>query len=266
VADWDASTYDRIADPLTAMGARVVDRLELDGARLVVDAGCGTGRVTELLVDRIERLGTGARVVGIDSSPAMVAEAGRRLARFGDAVELLVADLSDPLPVTGVDIILSTATFHWIADHEGLFANLLGALRPGGTLVAQFGGAGNIAAVDRALDEIGRGKGPTGPSRTGSAPRGALGAVHFETPESTEARLTKAGFTAIDAWLEQIPVGFASREELETWLRTVILREVILEVGEDERPALVAAVADRLPGGVIDYVRLNVSARRPGPA
>jgi trans-aconitate 2-methyltransferase len=257
---WDATTYDRIADPMTAWGARVVARTELAGDELVVDAGCGTGRVTELL---LERLGPGGRVVGIDRSPAMVAEAGRRLARFGDRVEPLVADLAEPLPVRGVDVILSTATFHWIHDHDGLFANLLQALRPGGVLVAQFGGAGNIAAVDRALDELGRGTGPTGPSRTGSAPRGALGAVHFETPASTGVRLAKAGFADVQAWLEPTPVRFGSRAELETYLRTVILREVVLEVAEDERPALVAAVAGRLPGGEIDYVRLNVTARHP---
>jgi trans-aconitate 2-methyltransferase len=244
MADWDATTYDRIADPMTAWGARVVARTELSGDELVVDAGCGTGRVTELL---LERLGPGGRVVALDRSPAMVAEAGRRLARFGDRVELLVADLAEPLPVRGVDVILSTATFHWIHDHDGLFANLFQALRPGGTLVAQFGGAGNIAAVDRALDELGRGTGP----------------VHFETPASTGARLAKAGFADIQAWLEPTPVRFDSRAELETYLRTVILREVVLEVAEDERPALVAAVADRLPGGEIDYVRLNVTARRP---
>ena len=243
-ADWDASTYDRIADPMTEWGGRVVARMELTGDELVVDAGCGTGRVTELLLDR---LGPRGRVVGLDRSPAMVGEAARRLARFGDRVGLLVADLTDPLPVTGVDVILSTATFHWIEDHEGLFANLYQALRPDGRLVAQFGGAGNVAAVDRALAELG-----------GDHP-----GVHYETPEATTDRLARAGFIDIRAWLEPTPVRFDSRRELETWLRTIILREVVLEVPERERAALVAAVAERLPGGEIDYVRLNVHARRP---
>ena len=178
----------------------------------------------------------------------MVAEAARRLARFGDRVELVVADLADPLPLEPVvDLVVSTATIHWIADHDGLFANLFQVLRPGGRLVAQFGGEGNIAGVDRVLAELGRG---------GRSP-------HYESAADTTERLAKAGFSAIEAGLESIPVGFATRADLETYLRTIILREVVLEVPERERPALVAAVAERLPGGSIDYVRLNVSATRP---
>ena len=247
MADWDARTYDRIADPLTAMGARVVERLELRGDELVMDAGCGTGRVTELLAERLTGLGPG-RVVGVDRSPAMVAEAARRLARFGDRVELIVADLADPLPLEPVvDLVVSTATFHWIADHQGLFANLFQVLRPGGRLVAQFGGEGNLAGVDRVLAELGRG---------GRSP-------HYESVADTSERLAKAGFAEVEAGLEAIGVGFDTRADLETYLRTIILREVVLGVPEPERPALVAAVAERLPGGRIDYVRLNVSARRP---
>src|SRR5436190_2154109 len=144
--DWDARTYDRVADPLTAMGARVVERLELRGDELVMDAGCGTGRVTELLAERL----TGGRVVG--------GAGGRVVGGAGDRVELVVADLADPLPLEPVvDLVVSTATFHWIADHDGLFANLFRVLRPGGRLVAQFGGEGNIAGVDRVLGELGRG-------------------------------------------------------------------------------------------------------------
>ena len=53
--DWDARTYDRVADPMTRWGAAVLDRLALDGDERVLDAGCGTGRVTEALAERLPR-------------------------------------------------------------------------------------------------------------------------------------------------------------------------------------------------------------------
>ncbi|MDH5244598.1 MAG: class I SAM-dependent methyltransferase, partial [Chloroflexota bacterium] len=106
--DWDARTYDRVADPMTRWGTTVLDRLPLAGDETVLDAGCGSGRVTELLAERLER----GRVVALDGSPAMVEAARRRLARFGDRVTFLVADLGAPLPIESgsLDAVLSTAT------------------------------------------------------------------------------------------------------------------------------------------------------------
>src|SRR5688500_7141013 len=152
--DWDARTYDRVADPMTRWGAAVLDRLPLRGDERVLDAGCGSGRVTELLVERLPR-GT---VVALDGSPAMVEAARSRLARFGNRVEFVVADLGQPLPVAEpVDAILSTATFHWVLDHDALFRNLAAVLQPGGRLVAQCGGSGNVASIRHVLAGVGDG-------------------------------------------------------------------------------------------------------------
>lgn len=134
MTDWDGATYDRISDPQARWGLAVLDRLALDGDEVVLDAGCGSGRVTEALLDRLPQ----GRVVAVDASAPMLAEAGRRLARFGGRVEMVVADLAQPLPIAGrLDAVVSTATFHWVHDHRGLFANLAAVLRPGGRLVAQ---------------------------------------------------------------------------------------------------------------------------------
>jgi trans-aconitate 2-methyltransferase len=145
--EWDAGTYDRVADPMTRWGVAVLERLPLKGSERVLDAGCGSGRVTELLAERLPE-GT---VVALDGSSAMVEAARTRLERFGDRIEYVVADLLDPLPVEPVDAILSTATFHWVLDHDRLFRNLAAVLRPGGRLVAQCGGAGNIARVNAVI-------------------------------------------------------------------------------------------------------------------
>jgi trans-aconitate 2-methyltransferase len=122
--DWDGSTYDRISDPMLRMGAAVLARLPLRGDERVLDAGCGSGRVTELLLERLPR-GT---VVALDASASMLAAARVRLAPFVERVEFIQADLGLPLPVRPpVDAILSTATFHWVPDHDALFRGLAAA-------------------------------------------------------------------------------------------------------------------------------------------
>lgn len=242
--EWDARTYDRVADPQTRWGRVVLDRLPLTGDERVLDAGCGSGRVTELLAKRLPH----GRVVALDASEAMIRAARERLAPFGDRIEFVVADLGRPLPLTEpVDAVLSTATFHWVPDHDALFRNLAAVLRPGGRLVAQCGGAGNIASIRAILATIGD---------------GWLGSPHYETPQDTTRRLATAGFVDIECWLTEEPTRFEPGEPLETFLRTVILGAHVQRLPEDERDAFVRIVAERLSEPVVDYVRLNITARR----
>jgi trans-aconitate 2-methyltransferase len=244
--DWDAATYDRVADPQTRWGAAVLERLSLVGDETVLDAGCGSGRVTELLLGRVPH----GRVIALDASRAMVEEARRRLVPFDGRVDFVVADLGRPLNLPdgkSVDAILSTATFHWVADHDALFRNLADVLRPGGRLVAQCGGAGNIASIRAILATIGD---------------GWPGEAHYETAEATAKRLAAAGFAAIETWLQPEPTRFEAGEPLETFLRTVILGGHVARLAEADRDAFVHQVASRLAEPVVDYVRLNIVATR----
>ncbi len=241
--DWDAATYDRIADPMARWGGAVVERLPLAGDELVLDAGCGSGRVTERLAELLPR----GRVIALDGSPAMITEARARLERFGTRIEYLVADLREPLPIQEpLDAILSTATFHWLPDHAALFRNLAAILRPGGRLVAQCGGFGNIASVQAILATLGDGW--TGPWT-------------FATPAETKPRLEAAGFIEVEAWLQAEPTPLEPGSATETWLRTVILGDHLARLPEAEHESFVRAVAVRMPRPEIDYVRLNISAR-----
>ncbi|HSZ13333.1 MAG TPA: methyltransferase domain-containing protein [Solirubrobacteraceae bacterium] len=135
---WDARTYDRSSQPQQAWAADVLARLEgIAPDATVLDVGCGTGRVTEVLLEFVPR----GRVLAVDASPEMVELARARLgarARVwrGDALELA---LDEP-----VDAIVSTAAFHWVPDHDRLWARLADALTPGGVLEIQCGGDGNI--------------------------------------------------------------------------------------------------------------------------
>src|SRR3981081_3877322 len=118
-ADWDASRYHRVAQPHAAWGASVLERLELSGDGVVLDAGCGSGRVTAQLLERLPR----GRVIAADSSPAMLDAARTTLSAFADQVTFLQTDLLaiDTHLQERVDVVFSTAVFHWIADHPRLF-------------------------------------------------------------------------------------------------------------------------------------------------
>ena len=244
--DWDAATYDRVADPQARWGGVVLDRLPLAGHETVLDAGCGSGRVTELLAERLPA----GRVIALDGSPAMVDEARRRLARFGDRIDYVVADLGQPFALPGgaaVDAVLSTATFHWVVDHDALFRNLAAVLRPGGRLVAQCGGAGNVESIMAVLATIGD---------------GWLGDRTFATPEETTERLRRAGFVEIETWLQPEPTRFEPGEPFAAYLRTVVLGSHLARLPAAEHDAFVAAVIAGIGDPVIDSVRLNIVATR----
>ena len=244
VRDWDAATYDRVSDPQVAWASEVLDRLSLRGDETVLDAGCGSGRVTEQLLERLPA----GRVIAADAAPSMLAEARKRLERFGERVSFMECDLGRPLPLDEpVDAVFSTATFHWVRDHDALFANLAAVLRPGGRLVAQCGGEGNIASVRQAVADLGE----TWP-----------GPWTFATPEETVARLEAAGFVDVEAWLHDEPTPIDPGEPMETFLATVILRAHLDRLPEGEREGFVRRVAERLSSSEIDYVRLNLVARR----
>jgi trans-aconitate 2-methyltransferase len=245
---WDATTYDRIADPQARWGRAVLDRLPLAGDERVLDAGCGTGRVTELLAVRLPR----GHVVALDASASMIDAARGRLAPFGERIDYVVADLGQPLPLgEPVDAILSTATFHWIPDQASLFRHLAAVLRPAGRLVAQCGGVGNIASIRRVLAGIGD---------------GWPGATYYATPLDTASRLEAAGFVDVETWLTDEPTRFEAGEPFETFMRIVILGAHLERLPVEERDGFVRTVVDRLAEPVIDYVRLNIVARRSDEA
>jgi trans-aconitate 2-methyltransferase len=246
VRSWSGADYDRLSSPMEAMGREVLERLPLSSGETVIDAGCGSGRVTEAL---IARLPTG-RVIGVDQSASMV-EAARE--RLGDRAELHVADLSTFDLGLQADAILSTATFHWIADHDALFVRLRAHLRPGGLLVAQCGGQGNIASVHAAAREV------MAVEPYAASFEGWLGPWNFAAPDVTEERLRAAGFAQARAWLQERPV---TPDEPHAYLTEINLGAHLGRLPEELRPGFVDEVVERLGGPpvTIDYVRLNIDA------
>lgn len=253
--EWNAGEYERLADPMTRWGGQVLERLQLNGDETVMDGGCGTGRVTEQLLAKLPR----GKVIGVDFSSQMIEQAKERFAKE-QRVTLYVGDLTTFAPPEPVDAMLSTATFHWVKDHDKLFTQLARILKPHGQLVAQCGGATNIAGVMAAIEEVMRS------SSYATAFDGWSGPWCYATPEETQERLTRAGFTDIHTWLNPEPTVLTSRDHLADYLQTIVLGQHLLRLPTEHHRPFAEAVSDTVSGRVgqplIDYVRLNIVARR----
>lgn len=244
--EWDATAYDALPLPHVRWGRRTLDRFDLAGDETVLEAGCGTGRDTAALLDRLPR----GRVIAVDASERMLERLRAKLAGDLDRVDVVRADLTAPLPIAGpADAAFSVATFHWIHDHDTLFVNIARALRPGARFAADCGGKGNVARVRAAIAGL-----------TGADP----GGWNFAGPDETRVRLERAGFTDVDVRLRPDPARLEPGERFRGYLATVVLGAQLDRLPEDERDGFVRAVAARLPEPVIDYVRLEFSARRAG--
>jgi trans-aconitate 2-methyltransferase len=248
--DWDAGTYARVSTGVQAVWAqKVLDRLELQPGEAVLDAGCGSGGVTAQLADRV---GPHGRVYGVDVAPSMVEHAREAL---GDRATIWQQDLLELTVPEPVDAVFSNATFHWVLDHERLFAQLFGALKPGGRLVAQCGGKGNIARFRADAQAVA--------SEPAYAPYFENAPEHwlYADAEETAERLTKAGFTDVETWLEPM---LTPMDDPKPFITTVNLVRALEALPEALREPYVDAVIERSPTPFeLDYVRLNMVARRP---
>jgi trans-aconitate methyltransferase len=127
---------------MQSWGETIVARLDLRGDETALDLGCGSGRLTELLAERLPR----GRVIAVDRSANMLAQARERMAPlFGQRVEYLQCSLDDLDLEQTAELAFSNAALHWIRDHPRLFRAIFRALAPGGRLIAQCGGGSNIA-------------------------------------------------------------------------------------------------------------------------
>jgi trans-aconitate 2-methyltransferase len=243
--DWDAATYQRVALPHEDWARAVLDRLGLEGDETVLDAGCGSGRTTEIVISQVPE----GRVIAVDGSPSMV-EQVRKVLRPQDVA--IVSDLTKLELDEPVDAVFSTAVFHWILDHDALFARMRAALREGGRFAAQCGGEGNIDAFRIAGEEVAR--------REPYAEHleGIEGLWIYAGAEETEVRLRAAGFADVRCWLEPWPID---PPEPEVYARTICLGAHVERLPEGLRDQFVADVLAAQPSPLrLDYVRLNIEA------
>ncbi len=255
--EWNAVAYEGLSSPQTRWGAQFLERLELRGDEDAIDAGCGTGKVTGLLLERLPR-GT---VLAVDGSRAMVEAAAERFVGEPrvrvEHQDLLALEVEEP-----VDLVFSTATFHWIEDHDRLFGRLAAALKPGGRLAAQCGGEGNISRATRATQKVMQ------EERFRPFFVGWDDDKNYAGAAETKRRLEEVGFEDVETWLHEEPTRFGSAEELARFLATVVLGGHLQRLPGGKKEAFAEAVAREILAEdgdpLLDYVRLNMTATRSG--
>ena len=254
--EWNSAVYHRLSGPQVSWGKRVLSRLRLRGDEIVLDAGCGTGRLTAELLEVLPR----GRVIGIDQSRNMLNSAREHLAEFGERVRLVACDLLHVPFKAMFEGIVSTAAFHWVLDHERLFANLRVVLIPGGWLEAQCGGGPNLARLRSRADAL------------AATPEFAPYFAGFREPwlyqdaETAAATLRRAGFVDVETSVEAAPTLLEDADHYREFVRNIILRRHLENLpNEEARSKFMNRMTEQAqkddPPFLLDYWRLNLRGR-----
>jgi trans-aconitate methyltransferase len=243
---WDASAYSRHGRFVAELAEPLVEVLDPKPGERVLDLGCGDGFLTMRIAE------SGASVVGIDSSPPMVAAArARGVQAYCARAEMRVFEET-------FDAVFSNATLHWIRDQDAVLENVRNVLKPGGRFVAELGGHGNIAAIRVALMAV---------LRSHDMAPEVVESNYFFTIEEYQGLLEKHGFaveritlvprptplaSGIPGWLETFRAGLLDR--LPPDVRAQAVEEIVVLL----KPVL----CDRKGNWTADYVRLRFVARR----
>jgi trans-aconitate 2-methyltransferase len=255
--EWNSSAYHRLSAPQVSWGKKVLSRLRLRGDEVVLDAACGTGRLTAELLAALPR----GRVVGIDLSENMLRSAREHLASFGSRVSLVASDLLHLPFENAFDGIVSTAAFHWVLDHDRLFAELHRALVSRGWLEAQCGGGPNIARLRERANAL------------AATPEFAAYFANFCEPwlfqdaASAAETLRRAGFVAVETSVEPALTVLDDAEHYREFIRNIIFHRHLCNIpSEAERARFITKLTEQAsredPPFSIDYWRLNLRGRK----
>lgn len=255
--EWNSAVYHRLSGPQVSWGKKVLARLQLRGDELVLDAGCGTGRLTS---DLLEALPNG-HVVGVDLSQNMLISAREHLHRdFGSRLDLVVSDLLRLPFRQSFDVVVSTAAFHWVLDHDHLFRNLHDLLIPRGRLEAQCGGGPNLVELRS------RAKTLMASPKFGRFFAGFHEPWLFQNAEQAAAALKRAGFTEVETSVESAPTLLDNAEHFREFVPNIIFRRHLQNLPSEELRTqfieeLTQQAAKDDPPFFLDYWRLNLRGR-----
>ena len=237
---WDAKKYQQRHSYVFEYGQAALDLLAAQPGERILDLGCGSGQLTAAIAE------AGASVVGLDSSPEMLAEARAHY----PGIEFRLGDVADFMLEAPVDAVFSNAVLHWVKNADSAARCISRALKPGGRFVAEFGGHGNVQSIVAALRDV------LGPVET---------PWYYPSIGEYAALLERHGLEPRQAWLIDRPTPLDGEDGMEDWL-AVFARDF----NPGQRKDLWRAVAGRLRptnyfDGVwtVDYRRLRIVAVKP---
>ena len=243
---WDAEGYAENARFVSDLGEAVLAMLDAQAGERILDLGCGDGALTEKIA------ALGAEVIGIDTSPELLAAAANR------GLDVRAMDGRNLEFDTPFDAVFSNAVLHWINEPDLVISNVWNALKPDGRFVAEFGGHGNVAALVTAMRAVGF-KHDGDPNLAGP--------WFFPTTAEYSTLLQRAGFKV--ECCELIPRPTPLPTDMKGWLLT-FRKPFFDQFEEDERRVVLTEVLDLLRPSLsdqsgqwtADYVRIRVDAKK----
>jgi trans-aconitate methyltransferase len=248
---WNPRLYDHKHNFVYEYGKTLIDILKPSAHESILDLGCGTGVLTKAIAE------SGAEVMGIDKSPEMVAQAQEA---FPELVFLENDAANFQLPQK-FDAICSNATLHWVLEVQEAANCMYKHLKPGGRLIAEFGGAGNVQNIVNAL------RGTL--TEKGYHRQAGKEVWYFPTADSYRKVLLQSGFRVDYCALHPRPTTLVDQSQgMADWLRmfgqaffenieTASIEEIIDETQSKLKPTNYINHQ-----WVADYVRLRVVAFR----
>jgi trans-aconitate 2-methyltransferase len=252
---WDAETYDAVSSIQEAWGRKVIEWRSWQGNETVMDAGCGTGRLTKVLAQKVPA----GMNYAVDIDRNMIEVAARNLKDAGN-VKFLESDISTAGLPAKVDVIFSNAAIHWILDHRKLFENFWQILDDKGEVMIQCGGRGNLEKIISILDEI-RQRDEFKPFFAGWKE-----SWYFAKPEDTSRLLQDIGFKNVQAYLMEDSATFANRNSFALFAKTVVMKPYLARLPDHQKDPFLKSFLDEIEAHhksicwVMDYIRLNIRA------
>jgi len=255
--DWDPENYSRYADERSRPYDELVRRIGARRPERVADLGCGTGELTATL----RRIWPTAEIVGVDSSPAMIARA--RTIKGIDDLRFLERDLSSWRPDHGTDVMISNAALQWVPEHRQLLPGLVERLSDDGWLAFQV--PGNF---DEPSHVLLRELADTAPYADHTSDLARPAAAE---PADYLADLAALGCT-VDAWETTYLHVLAGEDPVFTWISATAARPILQALPEDLRETFVTEYKERLReaypeqpyGTVLPFRRIFVVAHQAG--
>lgn len=248
---WNADLYDRKHSFVAEYGAALLDLLAPRPSEFILDLGCGTGALTQQIADRR------ATVLGIDSAASMIAQAQQNYPNL----RFEVADATDLPFVEQFDAIFSNAVLHWVKPPEAAIARMWQALKPGGRLVVEFGGKGNVNAIATALEQSLREMGYPSPE--------TLNPWYFPSIGEYTNLLEQQGFEVQFAALFDRPTPLSDADGIQNWIK-MFAQSFLQAVPTGQQTAFLTQITERIRSQLYhdgtwfaDYRRIRAIALKP---
>lgn len=245
---WDSNLYDKQHQFVSDYGADVLQWLAPKAGENILDVGCGTGQLASQIAE------SGANVLGTDASAEMVATAN---ANYPD-LNFEVIDATKLPYNEQFDAIFSNATFHWIENQTALVEGLFKSLKPGGRLIAEFGGKGNVKSITDAI--------ATAAKNLSLADRVINNFWFFPSISTYTSLLEKQGFEVEQAWLFDRPTKLVGEQGMYIWIDQ-FAQHAFKNLETDEAEALKSLAVEILKPNYFkngewtaDYRRLRIKA------